>query len=47
MRRIILNGLFGGFMGWIDAQYILPHSIPMGIIFLLVFWVTIINSMVE
>ena len=47
MRQIILNSLFGGFMGYVCARYIFPHSIPLGLVLMLVFWATIINSMVD
>ena len=47
MRQVILNGLFGAFMGGVIACYIFPHSVPWGMVSLLVYWATILNSLYD
>ena len=47
MRQVLLNGVFGCFIGGVIAYYVFPHSVWLGVASLLVYWATIINSMVD
>ena len=47
MRKVIINGICGGLVGFMACRYVAHHSVLLAIILYLAFIVTIINSILD